>query len=56
MSNDKFRNYLLELGLLLKEKAQEAKKEKDHLATQDHKDYNIGYLMTYHEVIDLMKQ
>jgi hypothetical protein len=56
MRNDKFKNYLLELGLLLKEKAQEAKKEKDHPVGQSDKDYNIGYLMAFHEVIDLMKQ
>ncbi len=56
MSNDKFKNYLYDLGLLLKEKAQAAKNEKDNPHNQKDNDYNIGYLMAFHEVIDLMKQ
>lgn len=56
MSEDKFKYYLHDLGMLLKEKAQAAKNEKDNPCDQKDNDYNIGYLMAFHEVIDLMKQ
>ncbi|MBM3201502.1 MAG: hypothetical protein FJZ56_03735 [Chlamydiae bacterium] len=56
MSGDKFKYYLHDLGMLLKEKAQAAKNEKDNPSNQKDNDYNIGYLMAFHEVIDLMKQ
>ncbi len=56
MSEDKFKYYLHDLGMLLKEKAQAAKNEKDNPVDQKDNDYNIGYLMAFHEVIDLMKQ
>lgn len=56
MGGDKYKNYLYDLGVLLKEKAQIAKNEKDNPVNQKDNDYNIGYLMAFHEVIDLMKQ
>ncbi len=55
MSTDKFKNYTYDLGMLLKEKARAAKYDKDHSILED-TDYNTGYLMAFHEVIDLMKQ
>lgn len=56
MTTDKFKNYLLDLGVLLKEKAREAKCEKDFSSEKNEIDYKLGYLMAYHEVISLMKQ
>ena len=56
MSEVKFKYYLHDLGMLLKEKAQAAQNEKDNPVDQKDNDYNIGYLMAFHEVIDLMKQ
>ena len=56
MSDDKYKNYLEDLGVLLQEKARAAKKDKDDSLNQGDKDYAIGYLMAFHEIIDLMKQ
>jgi len=56
MSGDKFKYYLHDFGMLLKEKAQAAKNEKDNPRNQKDHDYNIGYLMAFYEIIDLMKQ
>jgi len=55
MSGDKFKYYLRDFGMLLKEKAQAAKNEKDDPRNQKDNDYNIGYLMAFYEIIDLMK-
>ncbi len=54
--NDKtFENYIWDLNFLLKENALNAKAKKNASKPED-LDYNLGYLMAYHEVIDLMKQ
>ena len=55
MKDDKFKNYIYDLGKMLKEKAREAKRDKDTSSNGDD-NYKIGYLMAFHEVIDLMKQ
>ncbi|MBF8262480.1 MAG: hypothetical protein HW387_145 [Parachlamydiales bacterium] len=54
MKDDKFENYIFDLGKLIKEKALEAKRIKESSSNDDK--YNIGYLMAFHEVIDIMKQ
>ena len=56
MENYKYKNYIYDLGVLIKEKALEAKQEKTDSKEKDNDKYIIGYLMAYHEIIDLMKQ
>ena len=72
MRDDKFKHYLYDLCVLVKEKAKEAKCDKNYtdelkenlnkvggIITGEEKGshlYNMGYLMAFHEVIDLMKQ
>ena len=55
MLDDRFKEYIHDLGVLIKEKARRAKYDFD---STDKKQctYEMGYLMAYHEVIDLMKQ
>lgn len=49
-------NYLLDLGQLIKEKAFEAKKNRDtSIGTTDY-DYALGHLMAFHEIVSLMQQ
>ena len=55
MSNEKKNSgYLIDLIALIKEEAKEAKLIKDNSEKKD-LDYNIGYLMAFHQVIALMK-
>ncbi|MCU7556015.1 hypothetical protein OCL06_15600 [Alteromonas sp. ASW11-19] len=56
MTNEKFKNYVYDLGVILKEKALDAKVEKDKSAGAKDTDYNLGYLMAYYEVVSLMQQ
>ncbi len=56
MNNEKYKNYLHDLGGLLKEKAIEAKFDKKNSFELEERVYKTGYLMAFHEVIDLMKQ
>ncbi len=56
MKDDKFKSYLYDLGMLLKEKAKEAKSEKEAASSTKDADYEVGYLMAFHEVIDVMKE
>jgi hypothetical protein len=56
-NNEKYKNYLYDLGLLIKEEALEAKKARD----QEEKGsegyiFEEGYLMAFHRVISLMQQ
>ncbi len=56
MTNDKYKNYLYDLGMLIKEKAIEAKTDKDlAIDTKDY-DYKVGFLMAYNEIVSIMKQ
>ncbi len=50
MEEEVFRNYLKDLGTLLREQALQAKAEKIKNPDQ----YNVGRLMTFHEIISLM--
>lgn len=55
--NNKYQNYLWDLGRLTVEKALEAKRRKEaQFLNKDDCAYQLGYLMAYHEIIDLMKQ
>lgn len=49
-------NYLRDLGQLLKERAREARSEKDEAMGIDSYDYALGRLMALHEVVSLMQQ
>ncbi len=49
-------NYIFDLGILLKEKAKSAKIEKELSHDIDEINYNLGYLMAFHDVLSLMKQ
>lgn len=53
--SDSLRSYIYDLGILLKEKAREAKIEKNNSSLND-LNYQLGYLMAFHDVISLMKQ
>lgn len=55
-TDERFKNYVYDLGILLKEKAREAKADKDASNGTNKADYKIGYLMAFHEVVSLMKQ
>ena len=56
MAIEQYKNYVHDLGLLIKEKARRAKIERDsNLETSD-ANYKLGYLMAYYEVVSLMKQ
>lgn len=48
--------YLRDLGELIKERAREAKREKDTAEGTDRYDYELGRLMALHEVVSLMQQ
>jgi hypothetical protein len=56
MKDDKFKSYIYDLGMLLKEKAKEAKSQKEAASSADDADYETGYLMAFHEIIDVMKE
>jgi len=49
-------NYILDLGVLIAEKASEAKKLRDEAMNTDGYDFQQGYLMALHEVVSLMQQ
>lgn len=50
--SDVYKNYLFDLGFLMKEYALEAKKRAD----AEYNDYNAGYLCGFHRIISLMQQ
>ncbi len=54
MNDKKFEHYIKDLGVLIKEKAREAKINEVNSDAKN-ADYNIGYLMAFHEIIVLMK-
>jgi hypothetical protein len=56
MNSKKYETYLYDLGILLKEKARGAKIDRDNAIDTKDYDYNLGYLMAFHEVISIMKQ
>jgi hypothetical protein len=56
MEDDKLKHYIYDLGIFIKEKARQAKIEKNAAIGSPNSDYAIGYLMAMHEIISLMKQ
>ncbi len=54
MSDEKFQGFLIDSIFLLKESARKAKLNKDNSDPKDF-DYNLGYLMAFHEVISLLE-
>src|SRR5215469_8932664 len=56
MEDHTFKNYLHDLGTLIKEQAREAKAQKDSSTGGSSQDYNSGYLMAWYEVVSLMQQ
>lgn len=51
-----YKNYLHDLGILIKEEALEAKKKKKLSKTINEIQFNTGYMMGFHRVISLMQQ
>ena len=51
MSDDPVKNYLLDLGSIVKEKAMGAAITK----SENPEAYNLGYLMAWHEIVSLMQ-
>ena len=56
MEDQTFKNYLHDLGTLVKENARGAKEQKDSSRGSLSQDYNSGYLMAWYEVVSLMQQ
>lgn len=54
MGNKNFELYIKYISDLFKDNAKKAKLEADN-SKEDNANYNIGYLMAYHEVISTMK-
>lgn len=56
MNDDKYKNYLLDLGVLTKEYAREA--TSDYKASNGSKEesFRSGYMMGFHRFVSLMKQ
>lgn len=52
MDSEKYKNYLHDLGCLLKDYAFEAKRNSD----QQHSEFSMGYVSGFHRVISLMQQ
>jgi len=51
-----YKNYLMDLCLIIKENAIKAKKESELLRQGNNKEYSLGYLMAYHEIVSLIQQ
>jgi hypothetical protein len=56
MEDQTFKNYLHDLGTLVKEHAREAKEQKTSSKGKSSQDYKSGYLMAWYEVVSLMQQ
>lgn len=57
LTDDKYKYYLYDLGLLIKERALEAKSERDRAQKgSEEYAYYAGRLMAFNEVISMMQQ
>jgi len=56
MDNDKYKNYLKDLGVLTSEYAREAIEEEKTAKGTSNEDYKTGYSMGFHRFITLMQQ
>ena len=54
--NEKYRNYLEDLGKEILDLAWQAKAKRDGSISGQERHYNDGYLMAFHRVISLMQQ
>jgi hypothetical protein len=52
--SDVYRNYLMDLGFLLRERALEAKDRRDHMRDTSSGPFQQGRAMAYYEVVSLM--
>lgn len=52
--NEKYKDYLIDLISLIKKQAKEAKQDANH-PKKGSENFNNGYLMAYHTVIEFMK-
>jgi len=55
-NNNVYKNYIEELGTLMKEYAREAKGRRDAAKDPLEREYLTGYVMGYHRIISLMIQ
>jgi hypothetical protein len=55
MSVDNLADYLRDLGFLLREKAADAKFQREATAGGEDEDLKLGRLMAYHEVLSLIR-
>lgn len=53
---EKFRNYLLDLGQLVKEYALDAVEEREKHRGQPAQEFYDGYVMGFHRIVSLMQQ
>lgn len=56
MSDEKYRNYLADLGAITKEYAREAIVEHVSAKGSDEESYKTGYMMGFHRFVTLMQQ
>ena len=56
MNDDRYRNYLHDLGRILRDEAIESKRKRDAATTSDSRLFSEGYLLALTHVIDTMQQ
>ncbi len=56
MDDRKYKNYVIDLGALTKEYAQEAIAECVSAKGSGEEDYKTGYMMGFHRIVTLMQQ
>lgn len=54
--DEKFKNYVYDLGTLLKEMGLQSAHDYDSAKGTDDENYKLGYLMGFHRVLTLMQQ
>jgi hypothetical protein len=56
MDHQQCRGYLYDLGLLIRDLALEAKRERVECTSNSERGFTLGRLMAFHEVVSLMQQ
>lgn len=56
MSDEKYKNYLIDLGTITKEYAREAIAENVSAKGSEDENYKTGYMMGFHRLVTLMQQ
>ena len=55
--SDKHTNYLLDIGLLIKERALQARRERDECRTEGfEREFHSGRVIAFNEIISMMQQ